>query len=197
MKDVEGRLQAVFDLAERYGRDGQDALRTAAFTDPAPVVRGAALDILFARLDLLLDAEPFHSMLDFVRRRALSPLPSVRAEAETELCDLLDRWTAGEPRRQLGLAWRAEGPLREFIAGVYGESPCDYARLAGLAGHERKFVEDVLLSELHHDPAAVQAVALLGVRRAFQPLCELLSITEEVPAQDVALALRRLAAQAP
>lgn len=203
--DVDARLQAVFDLGERRDLEGRGALEVAAFTDPEPVVRGAALDTLFARLDLLLDAEPFHSMLDFVRRRALSPLPSVRAEAETELRELLDRWTAGQSRRQLGLTWRAdseEGPLRDFVRHVYGDSPAadmrqagrrfDYARLAGLTGRERKWVEDVLLSELHHDPDVVRAVALLGVRRAVQPLRELLPVTENVPVADIETALRQL-----
>jgi hypothetical protein len=174
-------------------------VETAAFTDPELVVRSAALDTLFARLDLLLDAEPFHSMLDFVRRRALSPLPSVRAEAETELRELLDRWTGGQSRQQLGLTWRAdseEGPLWDFVRSVYGESPAagrfDYARLAGLTGWERKWIEDVLLSELHHEPDAVEAVALLGIRRAVQPLRELLPITEYVPVADIEIALRQL-----
>jgi len=195
--DVDARLQAVLDLGERYDPEGRAALEIAVFTDPEPVVRGAALDTLFARLDLLLDAEPFHSMLDLVRRRVLSPLPSVRLEAETELRELLDQWTAGQPRRRLGLAWRAdsrEGPLVDFLRGVYGESPFDYGRLTGLTGRDRKWVEDVLLSELHHAPDAVRAVALLGVRRAVQPLRELLAVTENVPAADIEAALRRLEA---
>lgn len=193
--DVDARLQAVFDLGERYGREGQGALEAAVFTDPDPVVRSAALDTLFARLDLLMDAEPFHSVLDFVRRRALSPLPSVRAGAEAELRELIDRWTAGGARRELGLAWRAdgeEGPLRDFVHSLYDESHFDYARLSGLTGQERKWVEDVLLSELHHDPEAVHAVAFLGIRRAIQPLRELLPIAENVPVTDIQIALRRL-----
>jgi hypothetical protein len=199
--DVDARLQAVLDLGEHHGRDGQAALESAVFTDRDPVVRSAALDTLFARLDLLMDAEPFHSMLDFVRRRVLSPLPSVRAEAETELRDLIARWTTGRPRRELGLAWRAdstEGPLKDFVRSVYGATGgFDYARLGELTGHDRKWVEDVLLSELHQDPDAVGAVALLGIRRAVQPLRELLPITDKVPAADIEIALRRLDPETP
>jgi hypothetical protein len=138
-------------------------------------------------------------MLDVIRRRVLSPLPSVRAEAETELRELLDRWMARRIRRELGLSWRAdneEGPLGDFVRSIYGESHFDYARLAGLTGRDRKWVEDVLLSELHHDPKAVQAVALLGVRRAVQPLRELLPITENVPVADIETALRKLRSDA-
>lgn len=193
--DVDTRLRAVADLGRQHDRD---ALKTVAFTDPAPAVREAALDTLFARLDLLLDAEPFHTVLDVVRRRVLSPLPSVRAEAETELRELLDRWAAGASRRQLRLSWRAdgeEGPLRDFVRTVYDGQATrhfDYARLAELTGGERKWLEDVLLSELHHDPEAVRAVALLGIRRAIQPLRELLPITEHVPAEDIETALHWL-----
>jgi len=193
--DVDARLQAVFDLGGHRDPESQDALETAAFTDPEPLVRGAALDTVFARLDLLMDAEPFHSMLDLVRRRLLSPLPSVRAEAETELRELLVKWAAGRPRRELGLVWRAdseEGPLRDFVRGVYGESQFDYTLLTGLSDRDHKWVEDVLLSELHHDPEAVRAVAILGIRRAVQPLRELLPVTEHVPAADIELALRQL-----
>jgi HEAT repeat protein len=195
--DVDARLQAVVDLGGHRDRESQNALETAAFTDPEPVVRGAALDTLFARLDLLMDAEPFHSMLDFVRRRVLSPLPSVRAEAEVELRELFAKWAAGRPRRELGLVWRAdseEGPLGDFVRGIYGESQFDYTLLAGLSDQDRKWVEDVLLSELHHDPDAVRAVAILGIRRAVQPLRELLPVTEHVPAADIELALRQLGA---
>jgi HEAT repeat protein len=67
-----------------------------------------------------------------------------------------------------------------------------FARLAGLTGWERKWIEDVLLSELHHDPDAVEAVALLGIRRAVQPLRELLPTTEYVPVADIEIALRQL-----
>jgi hypothetical protein len=219
--DVDARLQAVFDLSDHLDPQAEDAEEAAAFTDPEPVVRSAALDALFARRDLLLDAESFRSMLDFIHRRALSPLPSVRAEAEAELRELFARWAAGQSRRQLGLAWRADrkdGPLKDFVRSVFGESPVeesrryqqlkesgasmadmrqppqrfDYARLAGLTGRERKWIEDVLLSRLDHDPDAVQALALLGIQRAIQPLRELLPITENVPAANIETALRQL-----
>lgn len=221
--DVDARLQAVFDLSDHPDPRAEDAIETTAFTDPEPVVRSAALNALFTRRDLLLDAESFRSMLDFIDRRALSPLPSVRAEAEAELRELFARWAAGQSRRQLGLAWRADrkaGPLKDFVRSVFGESPAeesrryqqlkesgasmagvrrppqrfDYARLAGLSGRERKWIEDVLLSRLDHDPDAVQAVALLGIQRAIQPLRELLPITENVSAADIETALRQLEA---
>jgi hypothetical protein len=156
----------------------------------------------------------------------LSPLLSVRAEAETELRELLARWAAGDSRRQLGLAWRADrkaGPLKDFVRAVFGGGPAeesrryqelkasgvppqdwprhlrefDYARLAGLTGRERTWLEDVLLSRLHHDPDAVRAVALLGVRRAIEPLRELLPVTRTVPATDVEAALRQLVSVTP
>ena len=219
--DVDARLQAVFDLGDHPDPRAEDAVETTAFTDSEPVVRSAALDALFARRDLLLDAEPFRGMLDFISRRTLSALPSVRAEAETELRELFARLAAGQSRRQLGLAWRADrkaGPLRDFVRSVFGEGPAeesrryqqlkesgasmagmhrpsqrfDYARLAGLTGRERKWIEDVLLSRLDDDPDAVQAVALLGIQRAIQPLRELLPITENVPAADIETALRQL-----
>jgi hypothetical protein len=219
--NVDDRLQAVFDLSDWPDTQAEDAVEATAFTDPEPVVRSAALNALFARRDLLLDAEPFRSMLDFISRRALSPLPSVRAEAETELRELFARWAAGQSRRQLGLAWRADrkdGPLKDFVRSVFGESPAeesrryqqlkesgasmegmhrppqrfDYARLAGLTGRERKWIEDVLLSELDSDPDAVHAVALLGIQRAIGPLRELLPVTENVPAAAIEAALQQL-----
>jgi HEAT repeat protein len=219
--DANTRLQAVFDLGDHTGPQAEEAVETAAFTEQEPVVRAAALDALFARRGLLLDAESFRSRLDFIRRRVLSPLPSVRVEAEAELRELLARLAAGDSRRQLGLAWRADrkaGPLKDFVRAVFGGSPAEeslryqelkasgvpaqdwprhcrefnYARLTGLTGRERTWLEDVLLSQLDQEPDAVRAVALLGVQRAIQPLRELLPITQTVPAADVEAALRQL-----
>jgi HEAT repeat protein len=219
--DVEVRLQAVFDLRAHVDLEAEQAEEMAAFTDPDPLIRSAALDALFGRRSLILDAESFRGNLDFVRRRMLSPLPSVRAEAEDELRDLLTLLAAGLTRQQLWLDWRAdqeEGPLKEFVLAVFGMTPMaesrrylelkaaggdmtqlrptrqsfDYARLAGLAGRERKWVEDVLLSMLDDDVESVRAVGLLGVRRAIQPLRELLPITEKVPVAEIEAALRQL-----
>lgn len=217
--DVDARLDAVSDLYDHDDPRAEQVLDTAAFTDPAGVVRNAALDMLFARRDILLDAESFRSTLDFVRRRMLSPLPAVRAEAEAELRHLFMRLAAGESRDQLGLTWRAdreEGPLREFVLSKFGDDavtegrryaewkasgrdiselrvtrpPFDIRQLAGLRGWERKWVEDVLLSELHDGPGPVHAVAVLDVRRAIQPLRELRATTEHP--RDVENALRQL-----
>jgi hypothetical protein len=219
--DLDTRLQAVFDLNDLDDPAADRAAETAAFTDPDPLIRNAALDVLLAKRGLFLDDEPFRSMLDFVRRRMLSPLPTVRAEAEAELRHLLARWAAGESREQLGLARRAdqeEGTLKEFVLSKFGDTPVEesrryqewqtsgadiselrrprppvhLARLAGLTGWERKWLEDVLLSELHREREAVAAVAQLGVRRAVQPLRELLTIDSEVPVADVENALRHL-----
>src|SRR5262245_52217580 len=87
--DGEVRQQAVFDLAAHTDPAAEEAVEWVAFHDPEGVVRNSAMTGLFARRGLILDAESFRGVLDFVNRRALSPLPSVRAEAEAELRELL------------------------------------------------------------------------------------------------------------
>jgi hypothetical protein len=220
--DVGVRQQVVFDLGDDPDPRAEEALENTAFTDSAGVVRSSALTKLFARRGFLLDQESFRSMLDFVERRALSPLPSVRAEAEAELRDLFARQAAGQSREQMGLDWRAdreEGPLKDFVLAKFGDTPVaesrryqeliesgvppeqwdrpvrppvDYAALSELTGRERKWLEDVVLSRLHDDPEAVSEAVLIGVRRAIRPLRELLPITENVPVEEIEAALRQL-----
>lgn len=220
--DVGARLRAVFDLSAHSDPRAEDAAETAAFTDPEPVVRSAALDALFARRGLLPDAESFRSMLDFIKRRALSPA-AVRTRGSRGRASGALRPVGGRDSHAGSWVWPGArtarpGRSRSSCAASSAKTPAaesrrnqqlkesgasmtdmheppqrfDYARLAGLTGRERKWIEDVLLSELHDDRDAVHAVALLGVQRAIQPLHELLPITEDVPAADIEAALRQL-----
>lgn len=195
---VRARLERVWNLAGDARPSAQAALETAAFTELSGIVQSAALDALLARRELILYDVPYRSVLRYVTSRACSSLPSVRTEALGELRQLFDRLAAGETPEQLGLTWSADRgspPLRDFVSYLDGSHPrvrYPYEELAGLAGQERRWVEDVLLSQLPSSIEDVRAVALLGIRRAVEPLRELIPIAEYLPVGEIEAALDQL-----
>jgi HEAT repeat protein len=176
------RLLAEFPDPDR------ELLIRAASTDPATIVRSQAIDALFTVVGLDDDDTTRSDMTLALSGRLLSPLSTVRDEAVAELRAILARIDAGETAETVGLTWRADEsnePLRRFLDTVdtmdsaeddYQE---DYAveGLQELSGLERTYVENLILIRLPMERRAVRAAGRLGVRRAVEPLRELLRKT--------------------
>ncbi|MFD7712794.1 HEAT repeat domain-containing protein [Streptomyces sp. NPDC059785] len=188
-----------------------------ALRDASGLVRSQAISALFSVHGLAGEEMEGSELLGSIHSRLLSPLASLRDEAEAELRVLLDRIGAeGTPGPQRSeeaegagprqpdtdLMWRPDPraePLRSLFAaaepdegpGRVPEYPLE--GLAGLTGRERRAAEDFLLVRLPFDDRAVRAVGRLGVRRAVEPLRELLRTTAaDATVRDDALAALRV-----
>jgi HEAT repeat protein len=168
-------------LAEFPDPDKEILLETAS-DDPDSSVRSAAAGAVLTVWRLDGDATKWGEVLLSIRGRLLSSLSSVRAEARTELLAILTRLDAGGTAEELGLTWHAnreKGPLHRFVESIDRDGQ-DY-RINGLdefIGRERTLVENLVLLRLDKDRRAVRAAGRLGVRRAIEPLRELLRAAE-------------------
>jgi len=166
------RLLAEFPEPDRA------LLLEVASTDADTTARSEATLTLLGVVGLDDEEVAGGEVLLSIRGRLLSALSTVRGEALAELRDILARWDAGEPAERLGLTWSADTrgtPLRRFVAD-FDSDRADFRTegLDALTGRERTLLENLVLLRLHADRRAVRAAGTLGVRRAVEPLRELL-----------------------
>jgi HEAT repeat protein len=192
---------AAVDLLAKYPGPETAAAVETALADPDATVRSSAISALLTLHGLARYDTSYRDVLGNIHGRMLSPLPSVCAEALAELRAVLARAVAGETPQRLGLTWHADErtePVKSFADSLEGDAPEwaeDFALdgVTALTGRDRKWVEDMLLNYLPRDPRAVRAVAHLGIRRAIEPLRELLPIADDAMAVEIQAALHRLA----
>jgi hypothetical protein len=159
---------------------------TTADTDSG--MRYEAVCALIAARDLEPYNDGFQCRLGIICGQMFSPLTSVRDLALADLHEIFARLAAGQTPQRVGLTLRADTdaePLVSFMTTFREELPqAEYpvAELTGLTGWDRLFVENLLLRRLSSERRAVRAVARLRVRRAIEPLHEL------VPADNAATA---------
>jgi HEAT repeat protein len=189
------RTVAVRSLAEFPDPDKEFLLETA-FTDPDSIVRSAAVAALLTAHGLGDADLQRGEVLRCVAGRVLSTLPSVRVEALAELHDIVARWEAGATAAELGLTWHSDDepePLRGFLDSIGDDEDYPVDGLGALTGRERALVENLLLIRLDKDdPYAVRAAGRLGVRRAVEPLRELLESADSDMREEILAALRTL-----
>ena len=172
------RVAAVHLLAE-FPEPDRAMLLDVASTDPDTTVRSEATLALLTVVGLDDDEVLSGDVLLSVRGRLLSALSTVRAGALAELRDVLARWDAGETVASLGLARRTEltcEPLRRLVDSIDSDQ-AEFSTdgLDTLTGRERTHLENLVLLRLHADRRAVRVAGTLGVRRAVEPLRELLA----------------------
>lgn len=165
-------------LLAEFPDPDKEILLTTASTDPDDTARSQAIRALLTVVELDDVDTRRGEVLMSIAGRLLSTLSTVRAEAVAELRAILAVWEAGETAEELGLTWRADSgsrPLRRFVDSIdsaKADFPVD--GLQELTGRERTVVENRVLLRLHADRRAVRAAGRLGVRRAIEPLRELL-----------------------
>jgi HEAT repeat protein len=165
-------------LLAEFPDPDKEILLEAASTDPDSTARSQATDALLTVVGLDEDDTRWGEVLLSIAGRLLSSLSAVRDEAVAELRAILARWEAGETAEQLGLTWHADmrtKPLRRFVDS-FESTKADFPieGLRELTGRERVLLENLVLLRLHADRRAVRAAGRLGVRRAIEPLRELL-----------------------
>jgi len=170
------RLLADFPDPDR------EILLEAASTEPDSLAGTQATRALLTVAGLDGEDTRWGEVLLSISGRLRSTLPSVRAEAADELRAVLAKWDAGETAEELGLTWRADKQdkvLGRFITSINGPEPeFGVDGLDELTGRERTLVENRVLLRLHVDRRAVRAAGRLKVRRAIEPLRELLGSAE-------------------
>jgi hypothetical protein len=175
--DHEVRRDAV-ELLARFPGPDTDFLLEVACTDPAGGVRSSAFDAVLTIHGLADERIRYGEVLFGIAGRLLSTLRTVRHEAHTELRTILTRWQAGATAEDLGLTWHVSerdehvGRLVDSFEDDQPEWPVEGLR--DRTGRERTLVENLVLLRLAEDQRAVRAARTLGVRRAAEPLRELL-----------------------
>jgi hypothetical protein len=150
-----------------------------ALGDPGFTARISAFDALLQLYALKPHRDPRHSRLRALGSRLLSDLPSVSGPAAAEVRDLVDALEAGRTPDELDLGAPPadqETALDAFFAVLHAgpKIPFDLDALQRLQGAARRFVEDVLLAELHNREDRIRdALSALAPERAAQPLSEL------------------------
>jgi HEAT repeat protein len=191
---------AAVDLLVEYPGEDTEAVVRAAMTDPNSTTRSSAVSAFLTLRGLGGYDDSSQDLLGNIVGRMCSPLVSVQEEARGELWSVLERRAAGETPEQLGLTEPidVESELfRGFVASLRDDptnqaEDYDLTGLAELSGRERKWVEDMLLNYLPRDPRAIRAVARFGVRRAIEPLREMLPTADPATATQIEAALRHL-----
>lgn len=173
---------AAARLLTEFPEPDRELLIEVASTDPDPTARSGATHALLTLVGLDDEEVLWGDVLMSVSGRLLSSLSTVRDEALAELREILARWEAGETAEDMGLTWRADTgdkALRRFVDSIdSGKADFSTDGLAELTGRERTLVENLVLLRLHADRRAVRAAGRLGVRRAVEPLRELLASAE-------------------
>lgn len=182
-------------LAEFPDPDREFLLEVAS-TDPSDSVRLQATHAVFEIVGL--EDHGSGEVLLSVAGRLLSSLTTVRDKALAELRAILAAWDAGATAEDLGLTWeadRARKPLRQFIDDI-DSTRADFRvdGLDGLTGRERVLVDNLVLLRLAADRRAVRAAGRLGVRRAIEPLRELLGSAKGHAREEILSVLDSLTA---
>jgi Leucine-rich repeat (LRR) protein/HEAT repeat protein len=189
------RRDAVHLLA-RFPDPDTDFLLEVACTDPESDVRASAFDALLTAHGLADETTRYGEVLFSIAGRLLSTLPTIRHEAHTELRSVLTRWEAGATAEELDLAWHISERDEAFgqLVGCFEDDQPDWPidGLRNRAGRERTLVENLVLLRLDQDRRAVRAAAALGVRRAVEPLRELLHTTTGPSRQEVEAVIEEL-----
>ncbi|WP_410667713.1 HEAT repeat domain-containing protein [Amycolatopsis sp. cmx-4-68] len=174
LRGAAARLLAEFPEPDR------EILFEVVSADPDPTARSEATDALLALAGLDDDEVLWGDVLKSVTGRLLSSLTTVQTEAMAELRDVIARWEAGETAEDLGLTWRCGSKaVHRFVDSIdSGKPDLDTRGLAAVTGRERTLVENLVLLRLHADRRAVRAAGTLRVRRAVEPLRELLASAE-------------------
>lgn len=207
IRDHEGsefdRGSAARLLAEFPDPD-RELLIQAASTDPSTITRTQAIRALFTVLGLDDDDTLRSDMTLTISGRLLSPLSTVRDEAVAELRAILARIDAGDTAEMVGLTWQVDQsnePLQRFLdtLDTMDSTEDDYQEdyaiegLEELTGQERTYVENLVLVRLPIERRAVRAAGRLGVRRAVEPLRELLRKTRGDGRREIQSALDSIA----
>ncbi|WP_284740870.1 HEAT repeat domain-containing protein [Amycolatopsis sp. RTGN1] len=173
------RGAAVRLLAE-FPEPDREILYEVMAADPDPTARSEATDTLLTLVGLDADEVLWGEVLMSAAGRLLSSLTTVRTEALAELREIVARWEAGETADDLGLTWRCDAKaVRRFADSIDSAKPeLRTHGLETLTGRERTLVENLVLLRLHADRRAVRAAGILDVRRAVEPLRELLATAE-------------------
>jgi Leucine-rich repeat (LRR) protein len=197
--DQEVRRDAA-NLLARFPHPDTDFLLEVACTDPDGGVRSSTFDAVLTAHGLADEGTRRGTVLSSIAGRLWSSLRAIRHEAHTELRMILRRWEAGATAEDLGLTWRWRIGERdeavEQLVDCFEDDQPDWPidGLAERTGRERTLVENLVLLRLDKDHRAVRAAGVLGVRRAVQPLQELLDTTtgpRRTEIEAVIAALRR------
>ncbi|SEF24445.1 HEAT repeat-containing protein [Amycolatopsis pretoriensis] len=186
------RGAAVRLLAEFPDPD-REVLYEVLSADPDPTARSEAVDVLLTLVGLGDDEVLWGDVLKSVGGRLLSPLTTVQTEALAELRAIVARWEAGEPIEDL--TWRCDSEaVHRLVDELDSAEPNLGTRgLATLTGRDRTLAENLVLLRLHADRRAVRAAGALGVRRAVEPLRELLGTAEGPARAEIESVLATLA----
>jgi HEAT repeat protein len=171
---------AAARLLAEFPDPDREILYEVMSADPDPTARSEATDALLTLVGLGGDEVLWGEVLKSASGRLLSSLTTVRTEAMTELRQIVARWEAGETAEDLGLTWRCDSKaVRRFVDSIDSAKPdLRTHEPATLTGRERTLVENLVLLRLHADRRAVRAAGTLEVRRAVEPLRELLATAE-------------------
>ena len=189
---VDERDRAVTVLAEFPDPD-KSLLLEVALRDPHPFVRSSAVHAVLTASGLGDRVTSRGDVLLSIAGRMMSTLRSVRQEAWDQLREILDRIDAGETAADLGLTSRVdrdEEPLYSFDQSIEDDEP-DFpiAGLLDLPAPALLLVHNLILLRLDKDPRAVRAAGRVGVRRAIEPLREMLRSATGDERADIEAAL--------
>jgi hypothetical protein len=171
---------AAARLLAEFPEPDREVLFEVVAADPDPTARSEATDALLALAGLDDDEVLWADVLKSVSGRLLSSLTTVQAEAMAELREIIARWEAGETAEDLGLTWRCDSKaVRRLVDSIDSDrADLDTQGLDAVTGRDRTLVENLVLLRLHADRRAVRAAGTLRVRRAAEPLRELLASAE-------------------
>jgi HEAT repeat protein len=194
---VDERDDAVRLLAE-FPEPDKSLLLEVALLDPHPFVRSSAVHAVLTACGLGDRVTSRGDVLLSIAGRMMSTLRSVRQEAFDQLREILARIDAGETASDLGLTARVdrdEEPLYSFYQSIEGDQP-DFpiAGLLDLPAPALLLVHNSILLRLDKDPRAVRAAGRVGVRRAIEPLREMLRSATGDERADIEAALAILTA---
>jgi HEAT repeat protein len=189
---VDERDDAVQLLAE-FPKPDKVLLLEVALLDPHPFVRSSAVAAVLTACGLGDRVTSRGDVLLSIAGRMMSTLRSVRQAALDQLREILARIDAGETAADLGLMSRVdrdEEPLYSFYQSIEGDEP-DFpiAGLLGLPAPALLLVHNSILLRLDKDPRAVRAAGRVGVRRAIEPLREMLRSATGDERADIEAAL--------
>jgi hypothetical protein len=165
-------------LLTRFPHPDTDFLLEVACTDPDSSVRSSAFDAVLTAHGLAGESTSRGEVLFSIAGRLLSSLQTIRHEAHTEMRTILARRKAGATTKDLNLTWRIperDEAFDKLIDSFEDDTP--HWPIDGLrdrTGPERALVENLVLLRLDQDHRAVRAAGALHVRRAVEPLRELL-----------------------
>lgn len=176
--DREGERGHAVRLLAEFPNPDKGLLLEVALLDPHPFVRSSAVGAVLTAWGLGGRETSRGDVLLSIAGRMMSTLRSVRQEAFDQLREVLARIDAGETAADLDLTARVdrdEEPLHSLYESIEGDEP-DFpiAGLGDLPAPALRVVHNLILLYLGRDPRAVRAAGRVGVRRAIEPLREML-----------------------